>query len=337
MTDSSPVDEETDLITRRKLITATGCAALAASLPTTAFAQAFPSRPVRLIVPYAPGGSAEILARPIAVEMTKSLGQSVVVDFKPGGGSTIGANEVAKSASDGHTIVMMLSAHAINATLMPKLPYDTAKDFAPVTIAATLPLVVVVPAQSPIRSFQDLLAAARAKPGRLTFASAGPGNTSHLSVEYLKSQQGLDIVHVPYKGSGPAIVGLLGGEVDFMFDSLSSSLPQIRAGKFRAIAMASAQRSRILPDVPTVAESGVPGFDVSVWYAVLAAAGTPAPIVQRLNAEVIRAMRTPEARERIEGAGYDIVGSTPEQADAFIRQEIVRWGKVVRDSGASVN
>lgn len=325
------------MITRRRLITATGSAALAASLPTAAFPQAFPSRPVRLIVPYAPGGSAEILARPIALEMTKSLGQSVVVDFKPGGGSTIGANEVAKSAPDGHTIVMMLSAHAINATLMPKLPYDTVKDFAAVTIAATLPLVVVVPAQSPIRSFQDLLSAARARPGRLTFASAGPGNTSHLSVEYLKSQLGLDMVHVPYKGSGPAIVGLLGGEVDFMFDSLSSSLPQIRAGKFRAIAMASAQRSRILPDVPTVAESGVPGFDVSVWYAVLAAAGTPAPIVQRLNAEVIRAMRTPEARERIEGAGYDIVGSTPEQADAFIRQEIVRWGKVVRDSGASVN
>lgn len=323
--------------TRRKLIVAAGAGALASGLAPAAFAQAWPSRPIRLIVPYAPGGSAEILARPIALEMTKSLGQSVVVDFKPGGGTTIGANEVARSAPDGHTVVMMLSAHAINATLMPKLPYDTVKDFAPVTVAATLPLVVVVPAQSPVRNFQDLLAAARAKPGRLSFASAGPGNTSHLSVEYLKSQLGLDMVHVPYKGSGPAIVGLLGGEVDFMFDSLSSSLPQIRGGRFRAIAMASAQRSRILPDVPTVAESGVPGFDVSVWYAILAAAGTPTPIVQRLNAEVIRALRAPEAKERIEAAGYDIVGSTPEQADAFIRQEIVRWGKVVRESGAATN
>jgi tripartite-type tricarboxylate transporter receptor subunit TctC len=288
-------------------------------------------------MPYPPGGSSEILARPIAQEMTKQLGTSVIIDFKPGGGTTIGADMIAKSAPDGYNIVMMLSAHAINATLMPKLPYDTVRDFAPITIAATLPLVVVVPAQSSIRSMADLLARARANPGKLTFASAGPGNTSHLSVEYLKSMLGLDMIHVPYKGSGPAIIGLLGGEVDFMFDSLSSSLPQIKGGKFRAIAMASAQRSRILPDVPTVAESGVPGFDVSVWYSVLAAAGTPAPIVNKLHAEIVRAMRAPETKEKIEAAGYDIVGSTPEQAGEFIKAEIVRWSKVVKDSGATIN
>lgn len=319
---------------RRQVLLA--AAALAAPAPA-ALAQAYPAKPIRFIMPYAPGGSSEILARPIAQELTRNLGQSVFIDFKPGGGTTIGADLVAKSAPDGYTLVMMLSAHAINATLMPKLPYDTVKDFAPITIAATLPLVVVVPAQSPIRSFQDLIATARAKPGKLTFASAGPGNTSHLSVEYLKSQLGLDMIHVPYKGSGPAIVGLLGGEVDFMFDSLSSSLPQIKAGKFRALAMASARRSRILPEVPTVAESGVPGFDVSVWYSVLAAAGTPAPIVQRLHAEIVRAMKAPEAKEKIEGFGYDIVGSTPAEADAFIRAEITRWAKVVRESGATVN
>jgi tripartite-type tricarboxylate transporter receptor subunit TctC len=315
-----------------------GAGALAAPWPLAAGAQpAWPARPVRFIMPYAPGGSSEILARPIAQELTKNLGQPVVIDFKPGGGTTIGADLVAKSQPDGYTLVMMLSAHAINATLMPKLPYDTVKDFAPITLAATLPLVVVVPAQSPVRTFQDLVATARARPGKLTFASAGPGNTSHLSVEYLKSQLGLDMIHVPYKGSGPAIIGLLGGEVDFMFDSLSSSLPQIRAGKFRAIAMASARRSRILPEVPTVAEQGVPGFDVSVWYSVLAAAGTPAPIVQRLHAEFVRAMRAPEVKEKIEGYGYDIVGMTPAETDAFIRAEIVRWGKVVKDSGATVN
>lgn len=325
------------LRSRRSFIRAAAGAGLASQWPRPAGAQAFPSRPIRFILPYSPGGSSEILARPIAQEMTRNLGTSVVVDFKPGGGTTIGADLVAKSAPDGHTIVMMLSAHAINATLMPKLPYDTVKDFAPITIAATLPLVVVVPFQSPIRSIADLIATAKAKPGKLSFASAGPGNTSHLSVEYLKSLQGLDMVHVPYKGSGPAIIGLMGGEVDFMFDSLSSSLPQIKAGKFRAIAMASAQRSRVLPDVPTVSESGVPGFDVSVWYSILAAAGTPAAIVQRLNAEFIKAMRAPEAREKIEAAGYDIVGSTPEQADAFIRAEIVRWGKVVKDAGATIN
>ena len=319
---------------RRQVLLA--AAALTAPAPAV-FAQAFPTRPVRFIMPYAPGGSSEILARPIAQELTRNLGQSVFFDFKPGGGTTIGADLVAKSAPDGHTIVMMLSAHAINATLMPKLPYDTVRDFAPITIAATLPLVVVVPAQSPIRSFQELIATAKARPGKLTFASAGPGNTSHLSVEYLKSQLGLDMIHVPYKGSGPAIIGLLGGEVDFMFDSLSSSLPQIKGGKFRALAMASSKRSRILPEVPTVAESGVPGFDVSVWYSVLAAAGTPAPIVQKLNAEIIRAMKAPEAREKIEGFGYDIVGNSPAEADAFIRAEIVRWAKVVKESGATVN
>ncbi len=323
--------------TRRKLIIGAGAGALTGPWAGNAMAQTYPSRPIRFIMPYAPGGSSEILARPIVQELSKNLGQSVFIDFKPGGGTTIGADVVAKSAPDGHTLVMMLSAHAINATLMPKLPYDTVKDFAGITLAATLPLVVVVPAQSAIRSMADLIATAKARPGKLTFASAGPGNTSHLSVEYLKSLLGLDMIHVPYKGSGPAIIGLLGGEVDFMFDSLSSSLAQIRAGKFRAIAMASARRSRILPDVPTVAESGVPGFDVSVWYSVLAAAGTPAPIVQKLNAEIIRAMRAPEVKEKIEGFGYDIVGSTPEQLDSFIKSEIVRWGKVVKDSGASVN
>ncbi|MBK8766748.1 MAG: tripartite tricarboxylate transporter substrate binding protein [Burkholderiaceae bacterium] len=306
-------------------------------MPGRAVAQAYPSKPIRFIMPYPPGGSSEILARPIAHELTKSLGQSVFVDFKPGGGSTIGADTVAKSPPDGHTVVMMLTAHAINASLMPKLPYDTVKDFASVTLAATLPLVVVVPAQSPFRTIGDLIAFAKANPGKLNFASAGPGNTSHLSVEYFKSVVGLDMTHVPYKGSGPAIIGLLGREVDFMFDSLSSSLPQIQAGKFRAIAMSTLKRSRILPDVPTIHESGVRGFDVSVWYAILAAAGTPAPIVQRLNAEFNKAMRAPDAREKIEAAGYDIVGSTPEQLDAFIKAEIVRWAKVVKDSGATIN
>lgn len=308
-----------------------------ALVPFSAKSQTFPSKPIRFVMPYAPGGSSEILARPIAQELSRTLGQSVFVDFKPGGGTTIGADFVAKSAPDGHTLVMMLSAHAINATLMPKLPYDTVKDFAPITIAATLPLVVVVPAQSPIKTFQDLIATARAQPGKLTFASAGPGNTSHLSVEYLKSRLGLDMIHVPYKGSGPAIIGLLGGEVNFMFDSLSSSLPQIKAGKFRALAMASARRSRILPDVPTVIESGVADFDVSVWYSILAAANTPPQIVQRLHSEFVRVLRTPDVKEKIESYGYDIVGSTPAEADAFIRSEIVRWAKVVRDSGATVN
>lgn len=315
-------------------------AALAAAVSVLfaqgALAQTFPTKPIHLVMPYPPGGSSDILARPIANEMTKSLGQPVLIEYKPGAGSTIGADYIAKSAPDGYTLIMLLTAHAINASLMPKLPYDTVKDFAPVTLAATLPLVVVVNAQSNIHTIQDLIATAKANPGKLNYGSAGPGNTSHLAVEYFKSVVGVDITHVPYKGSGPAVAGLLGREVDLMFDSLSSSLSQIQAGKFRAIGVSTAKRSHVLPQVPTIAESGVPGFDISAWYGIFAAANTPAPIVQKLNAEFIKAMAQPDAKQRIEGYGYQIVGSTPAQLDAHVKSEIARWGKVVRDSGAKI-
>ena len=324
--------------TRRQFVAAVGVSALANLTPRGAIAQpAYPSKPIRFIMPYPPGGSSEILGRPIAAELTKGIGQSVFIDYKPGGGTTIGADIVAKSAPDGYNIIMLLTAHAVNASLMPKLPYDTVKDFASITLAATLPLVVVVNAQSPIRTLADLIGAARANPGKLNYASAGPGNTSHLAVEYFKSVVGVNLTHVPYKGSGPAITALLAREVDVIFDSLSSSLPQIQGGKFRAIAMTTQNRSRVLPEVPTVQEAGIRGFDVSVWYGIFAAAGTPAAIVQKLNAEIIKAMRSPEAKEKIESAGYDIVGSTPEQLDAHVKSEITRWAKVVKDSGATVN
>ena len=322
---------------RRNFVGALAAGALAAQYPGGAMAQAYPAKPIRFIMPYPPGGSSEILARPIANELSKTIGQSVFIDYKPGGGSTIGADVVAKSPPDGYNLVMLLTAHAVNATLMPKLPYDTVKDFASITLAATLPLAVVVNAQSPIKTLQDLIAAARANPGKLNYASAGPGNTSHLAVEYFKSVVGVNLTHVPYKGSGPAITALLAREVDVIFDSLSSSLPQILGGKFRAVAVSTQMRSKVLPDVPTIQEQGVAGFDVSVWYGIFAAAGTPAPIVQKLNAEIIKAMRAPEAKEKIEAAGYDIVGSTPAELDAHVKAEITRWAKVVKDSGATAN
>ncbi len=300
-------------------------------------AQSFPSKPIRFIMPYPPGGSSEILARPIANEMTRNLGQPVLIDYKPGAGSTIGADAVAKSAPDGYTIVMLLTAHAINASLMPSLPYDTVKDFASITLAATLPLVVVVNSQAAIQSIQDLIAAAKASPGKLNYGSAGAGNTSHLAVEYFKTVVGVDFTHVPYKGSGPMVTGLMGREIDLMFDSLSSSLAQIQGGRFRAIGVSTAKRSHVLPQVPTIQESGVPGFDISVWYGIFAAAGTPAPIVQKLNAEFIKAMAAPKAKEAIEAVGYQIVGSTPAQLDAHVKSEMVRWAKVVKDSGAKIN
>ena len=319
-----------------RLLAALAGAATLLLAPGT-YAQNFPTKPIRLVMPYPPGGSSDILARPIANEMSKSLGQPVLIEYKPGAGSTIGADFIAKSAPDGYNMVMLLTAHAINATLVPKLPYDTVKDFTSITLAATLPLVVVVNAQSNIHSIQDLIAAAKANPGKLNYGSAGPGNTSHLAVEYFKSVVGIDIVHVPYKGSGPAVAGLLGREVDLMFDSLSSSLAQIQAGKFRAIGVSTAKRSLVLPQVPIIAESGVPGFDISAWYGIFAAANTPAPIVQKLNAEFIKAMAQPDAKQRIEGYGYQIVGSTPAQLDAHVKSEIARWGKVVKDSGAQAN
>ncbi|MBL8378800.1 MAG: tripartite tricarboxylate transporter substrate binding protein [Burkholderiales bacterium] len=323
------------MLTRRELIKAAGAGAVAAHLPPAVQAQqAYPNKAIRFVMPYPPGGSSEILARPIAAELTKNLGQSVFIDFKPGGGTTIGADLIAKSAPDGYNIIMLLTAHAVNASLMPKLPYDTVKDFASITLAAVQPLVVVVNAQSPYKTMADLVAAMRASPGKLNYASAGPGNTSHLAVEYFKTVMGVDVTHVPYKGSGPAIVGLLGREVDLIFDSLSSSLPQIQGGKFRALAVSTLKRSKVLTEVPTIHETVLPNFDVSVWYGIFAAAGTPAPIVQKLNAEFLKAMNAPEAKPRLEAAGYDIVGSTPAELDAHVRREIARWAKVVKDSGA---
>ena len=303
---------------------------------TSVEAQQYPSRPIRFVMAYPPGGSSDALARPIANEMTKGLGQPVLLEYKPGGGSTIGADFTAKSPPDGYTIVLLLTAHAVNATLMPKLPYDTMKDFTPITLAAVAPLVVEVNAQSPIRTLRELIDAARANKGKINYASAGPGNTSHLAVELFKMTVGVDMTHVPYKGSGPAITAILGREVDLMFDAIGSSLPQIQAGRFRALAVTTATRAPVLPNVPTVQEAGVPGFDVSVWYGVFAAAGTPQPIVQKLNAEFIRAMNVPEVKERVESLGYQVVGSTPAQLDAHVRSEITRWARVVKEAGVTV-
>jgi tripartite-type tricarboxylate transporter receptor subunit TctC len=303
---------------------------------TSAEAQQYPSRPIRFVMAYPPGGSSDALARPIANEMTKGLGQPVLLEYKPGGGSTIGADFTAKSPPDGYTIVLLLTAHAVNATLMPKLPYDTLRDFTPITLAAVAPLVVEVNAQSPITTLRELIDAARSSKGKINYASAGPGNTSHLAVELFKMTVGVDMTHVPYKGSGPAITAILGREVDLMFDAIGSSLPQIKAGRFRALAVTTATRAPVLPDVPTVQEAGVPGFDVSVWYGVFAAAGTPQPIVQKLNTEFIRAMNVPEVKERVEALGYQVVGSTPAQLDAHVRSEITRWARVVKEAGVTV-
>ena len=308
---------------------------LAATLAFPALAQTWPAKPIRFIMAYPPGGSSDILARPIANELSKSLGQQVLIDYKPGAGSSIGADAVAKSAPDGYTMGMLLTAHAVNASLISKLPYDTVKDFASITLAATLPLVITVNAQAPMQTLQDLITTAKANPGKLNYGSPGP--SIFLSVEYFKSTVGVNFVHVPYKGSGPVVAALLGREVDLVFDSISSSLAQIQAGKFRALAVTTPLRSHVLPQVPTVQESGVAGYDSSLWYGIFVAAGTPPAIVQRLNAEIVKAMNQPKSKESIEGYGYQIVGSTPEHMDALLRSEVARWAKVVKETGAKAD
>ena len=298
-------------------------------------AQTYPTQPITLIIPYPPGGSADLLARPMLPSLQKKLGQTVVLDYKAGAGGTIATSALARAKPDGHTILMVLAAHAINDTLYPSLPYDTRKDFAPVSLVATLPLLVAAPLASPFNTIPELIAYARANPDKLTYASAGNGNTSHLAVEMFKTDTGTKILHIPYKGSGPAVVAMLGGEVSMMFDSISTSYPQVKAGKLKGIAVTGAKRSAILPDVPTVSES-VPGFVVDGWYGILAPAGTPPAVIDKLSQALAEVANEEKVRKQLNESGYEIVGSTPAAFGKHIEAELVRWGQAVKDSGAKI-
>ena len=311
---------------------------LLACLASAAWAQAYPNHPIRLVVPFPAGGTTDILARDAAPKLTEALGQSVVVDNRPGAGGNIGADLVAKSAPDGYTLLMgTVGTHAINPSLYAKMPYDHVKDFAPVVLVAGVPNVLVVNPSLPVNSVADLIKLAKSKPGAINFASSGNGTSIHLSGELFKTMAGVDMTHVPYKGSAPALTDLMGGQVQVMFDNLPSSLQQIKAGKLRAIAVTSAKRSPALPDVPTIAESGLPGFEASSWFGVLAPAGTPPAIVARLNAEINKWLQSPEGKEQLLGQGAQAAGGTPEQFAAHIRAETDKWAKVVKASGAKVD
>lgn len=324
---------------------ALGCVAAAAALlaPALATAQssaaaqagAYPERPITLMIPYPPGGSADLLARPLQQGLSAELGQPVLLDYKPGAGGTIASNLLARAKPDGYTLLVVLAAHAINASLYPSLPYDTRKDFAPVSLVATLPLVVAAPLQTPANNMAELISYAKANPEKLTYASAGNGNTSHLAVEMFQTTTGTKMTHVPYKGSAPAVVAMLGNEVSLMFDSLSTSLPQIKAGKLKALAVSGAQRSPLLPDVPTIAET-VPGFIVDPWYGVIAPAGTPPAIIEKLSAAFRKVANEPKPKAQLEESGYHVVGSTPKEFGDHISRELDRWAETVRTSGAKI-
>lgn len=307
------------------------CVTILIPVAGDAIAQVFPNKPIRAVVPF-PAGAIDIFTRTIGQRLTDVWNQQVVVDNRPGASATIGTAIVSKAAPDGYTWLMATFNHAANATLYRKLPYDTLKDFQPVSLLATTPVVLLVHPSVPARSVQEFVSLAKAQPGRLEFASAGNGSTTHLAGELFKSLAGINIVHVPYKGSAPSIADLLGGHVPMAFDPLPSSISHIKAGKLRALAVGSAKRSSAIPELPTIMEAGVPGYEVNWWGAVFLPAGSPKQIVTLLNTEIVKTLGVPEVSERFSSLGYELVGSTPAQLGTFIETEIVRWGKVIRSA-----
>jgi tripartite-type tricarboxylate transporter receptor subunit TctC len=297
----------------------------------------YPNRPIQLVVTVPPGGAADFVGRLIAAKLADALGQSVVITNRGGAGGTTAAAAVAKSDPDGYTLLLnTIATHGIGPHIYANLPYDPVKDFSPVILIAKLPLIMAVNADVPAQSVKDLIAQAKARPGELSFCSAGTGGAPHLAGELFKSLTGTELLHVPYRGSGPAVVDLVAGRITMMFDATPSLLPFITAGKLRALAAASPQRHRLLPDVPSFAELGYPGMDIALWYGVAAPGGTPAPIVQRLNAELIKILSTPDIRKGLSEQGADVQGGTPEEFVAFMRHESARWGTVVKRAGVKL-
>jgi tripartite-type tricarboxylate transporter receptor subunit TctC len=321
---------------RRRLVSSLLAAALAVSA-AAASAQSWPNRPVRMVVPLSPGGFADVPARMVAPRLAAALGEQVFVENKPGAGGTIGADFVAKSRPDGYTLLFTGTPHVISAWLYKNLPYDPLKDFAPVSLVASGPYVLVVNPQLPVSSVPELIAAARRSPGKIDFASSGNGSAQHLVAALFNTMAGIDLNHVPYKGSGPAMQDLVSGQVKVSFAGVPNVLTHVRNGRLRALAVTTPKRSPDLPDVPTVAEAGVPGYEATLWLNVSAPAGTPSEIVLRLYGELSKILQEPELQQGFRSAGVDPAPLAPEPLGAFIRAEYEKWGKVVRETGATVN
>jgi len=300
-------------------------------------AQGYPSKPIKVVVPYAPGGNMEHW-RGTLEKVSQLLGQPLVMENRAGAGGNIGADYAAKSPADGYTLLIgTIGTHAINASVYSKMPYDVIKDFTPVVLLATMTNVAIVNPATPVKSIQEFIDYAKANPGKLNFASPGNGSSAHLTGELFKQVTGVSMQHVPYKGSAPAVMDLIAGRIDIMFDNIPLPLPHIKAGKLRGLAVTSAQRSPSLPDLPTLAEAGVPGFDVSSWYGIYAPAGLPQDMVAKLNAAFNEALRTPEIRERLIAQGWTVVGGTPEQFAAHTQAELDRWARVVKSANVRID
>ncbi|HXF67984.1 MAG TPA: tripartite tricarboxylate transporter substrate binding protein [Burkholderiales bacterium] len=305
------------------------CALLA---PSTAWCASYPQRAVRLIIPYPPGGAGDIVGRLLAARLTEALGQQVVVDNRGGGGQIIATELTARAQPDGHTLLLASATHGINPGLRKKLPYDSIRDFSPIALVAHSPLVFLAHPSLGVRDIQGLVAAARLRPGKISYGSSGPGTGGHLSVELLKWMTGIDLVHVPYKGAGPALADLLAGQTQVMCTSPLPALPHVRSARLVGLAMTSRARSRAAPEIPTVAESGVPGYESSLWYALLAPAATPQPVVRRLHAETARILKRPEVAEQLLAQGAEPIGGGPQETAAFIAAEIARWTRLIEQA-----
>lgn len=306
--------------------------------PDVVNAQAYPTKPIRIMVPFPPGGSTDVMARNLAAELSKSLGQPVVVENKAGANGNIGSGEIAKAPADGYSLLLSgVGTNAINHSLYPTMPYDSLRDFEHITLLAEGPNVLIVNPNFAAKSVPELIAMAKAQPGKLNYGSNGNGSSGRLAMEMLRQATGIDMVHVPYKGGGPAMQALLAGEVPMLFTNQDAALPQVKAGKARAIGVASLKRNPAYPDVPTIAEQGITGFSAVSWFGLSAPAKTPPEIVRKLHAETVKVLNQPEFRARLEANGFVVVGGTPEEFRAFIKAENEKWGKAVKASGATVD
>lgn len=298
-----------------------------------ATAQNYPAKPIRLIVPQSAGGSTDLVARPLAQQMGAALGQTVVVDNRPGAGSTIGTDLVAKSAPDGYTLLAVAASFSMSPSLYKNLPFDPLRDFAPISLLSSLPNILVVHPSLPVKSVKELIAFAKARPGQLNFGSSGMATGTHMSMELFRHMTGISMVHVPYKGGAPSVTALLSGEVQVTLATISTALPHVKSGRLRALAVSTARRSAAAPEVPAIAESGVPGYDYASWIGLLAPAKTPQPIIARLNAEAVKALQTPELKAILAVEGSEPVGNSPAEFAAILRTEVARWMKVVKAAG----